>query len=142
MVRQPLLVLTAGAGGERARELATQICLANRACLTVAHVLDTSCPWWAGTVGGSAEYRAARTEARSEGERLLATVRDAMPGDLSVRTCVLHDPERPGTQVLRALSRSRHDLLVVEAPNPWPGQCSGWLLRHSPVPVLTVGAHG
>jgi hypothetical protein len=142
VVRQPLLVLTAGPGGERARELATALCIAHRSCLTVVHVLDTSAPWWAGTASGTAEFSEARAEARADGERLLAGVRDALPDDLSVRTCVLHDAERAGAQVLRLLRRTQHDLLIVEAPSPWPGQGSGWLVRHSPVPVLTVGCRG
>ncbi|MEV4418913.1 universal stress protein [Patulibacter sp. NPDC049589] len=142
MIRQPVLVLTSGDAGRRALELAISVTQAHRACLTIMHVLDTSPPWWAGT-GGGADFAQAQREAHRDGERLLAAVRDELPGDVLVRTCVLHGAERAGVQVLRALKRGDHDLLVVEAPSAWTGPAghgSGWLVRHSPVPVLTVRA--
>lgn len=142
MIRSPVLVLTAGDAGRRALDLAVAVAQAHRAPLTVLHVLDTSVPWWAGT-GGGADVAQAQREAHADGERALAEVRDALPQDVLVRTCVLHAPERAGVQVLRALRRGDHDLLVVEAPSAWPGPAgagSGWLVRHSTVPVLTVRA--
>lgn len=140
MIRRPVLVLTSGDAGGRALDLAVGVSLAHRSCLTLLHVLDTSPPWWAGT-GAGADFVQAQREAHAEGERLLAEVRDALPQDLLIRTCVLHDAERTGIQVLRAVRSGDHDLLVVEAPSAWPGPAgggSGWLVRHSPVPVLTV----
>nr|WP_282599961.1 universal stress protein [Patulibacter sp. SYSU D01012] len=136
-----MLVLTDSPSGRRALDLAVELAARDRGCLTLATVTDTSPPWWAGA-GTGLDAAAEREASCRHHEGLLAAIRDALPHDLSVRTRCLQACERPGTQVLRALDEGVHDVLVVEAPAPWPvaaaGHCSAWLQRHSPVPVLTV----
>ncbi|MGX6448447.1 universal stress protein [Patulibacter sp. S7RM1-6] len=142
MFRQPLLVLTESPAGRRALAFAVELATTDRSCLTIATVIDTSPPWWAGT-GAALDAVQERRDGCRRHERLLAETRDALPPDLAVRTRCLQASERLGPQVLRALGEGGHDVLVLEAPAPWPapaGHGSAWLQRHSPVPVLTVRA--
>lgn len=139
MIREPLLLLTAGEPGRRALDLAVALTRSHRSLLTIVHVPATWVPWWCGVYGGF-ELAVARREARVTGERLLAAARDELPTDICVRTCILDGPDRPDERVLRALARGRHDLLVVEGPTP--GGTTGMpglrrLTRRSPVPVLS-----
>jgi hypothetical protein len=137
MIREPLLLLTAGEAGRRALDLAVAVSSSHRSRLTVALLPATWVPWWCG-VYGSFELAVARREACAVGERLLAEARDALPADISVRTCVLEGTDRPDQRVLRALERGGHDLLVMQGPDPDSCSVPGLrrLARRSPVPVL------
>jgi hypothetical protein len=143
MIREPLLLLTAGEAGRRALDLAVAVASSHRSRLTVALVPATWVPWWCGVYGGF-ELAVARREACVTGERLLAAARDELPADLSVRTCVLDGTDRPEDRVLRALERGGHDLLVVQGAEP--GSCGipglRRLTRRSPVPVLRPSCGG
>jgi hypothetical protein len=143
MIREPLLLLTAGEAGRRALDLAVAVASSHRSRLTVALVPATWVPWWCGVYGGF-ELAVARREACVTGERLLAAARDELPADLSVRTCVLDGTDRPDDRVLRVLERGGHDLLVVQGAEP--GSCGipglRRLTRRSPVPVLRPSCDG
>jgi hypothetical protein len=143
MIREPLLLLTAGEAGRRALDLAVAVSSSHRSRLTVALVPATWVPWWCGVYGGF-ELAVARREACVSGERLLAAARDELPADLSVRTCVLDGTERPDERVLRALERGGHDVLVMQGPEPGSCGIAGLrrLARRCPVPVLRPSCIG
>jgi hypothetical protein len=143
MIREPLLLLTTGEAGRRALELAVAVAGSHRSRLTVALLPATWVPWWCGVYGGF-ELAVARREACASGERLLAAARDALPADLSVRTCVLDGTDRPDERVLRALERGGHDLLVMQGAEPGTCAVPGLrrLARRSPVPVLRPSCAG
>lgn len=143
MIREPLLLLTAGEAGRRALDLAVAVSSSHRSRLTVALVPATWVPWWCGVYGGF-ELAVARREACVNGERLLAAARDELPADLSVRTCTLDGTERPDERVLRALERGGHDVLVMQGPEPGSCGIAGLrrLVRRCPVPVLRPSCVG
>lgn len=143
MIREPLLLLTAGEPGRRALDLAVAVSSSHRSRLTVALVPATWVPWWCGVYGGF-ELAVARREACTSGERLLAAARDELPADLSVRTCVLDGTDRPDERILRALERGGHDVLVMQAPDPRSCGIPGLrrLARRCPVPVLRPACGG
>jgi nucleotide-binding universal stress UspA family protein len=142
MFRQPILVLTAGEAGRRAVEVAGRLAQEHHACLTVVHALNT-CPRWSVSADAGGDLLDAQRDARLAGAELLAEARDALPHDILVRTRLLHEPGRPAAQVLRLVSNGDHDLLLIAAPThrlASAARGSAWLVRRSPIPVLTVSS--
>jgi nucleotide-binding universal stress UspA family protein len=82
--------------------------------------------------------------ARSCAERVLRSARDCVPDDIPVTTLLTDQPIRAA--IIERIRRGEHDLIVMGSRGRGAvrstllGSVSHYILNHSPIPVLIVGA--